>query len=340
MIQLGMASNIPNRSLFCHDNLEILQGINSSSIDLIYLDPPFNKKKTFTASMGSDAEGAIFRDIFREGDLKEGFLDAIKEDHPKMHSFLESQRNRKGKSYNFCYLTYMAIRLMEMDRILKSTGSIYLHCDPTMSHYLKILMDMIFGEENFRNEIIWCYAGGGISKRDFPKKHDVILRYGKSMDYTFNVDDVRVPYESDQREAQFSVRSRAPGFIYKPHPKGKVVEDWWRNLPRPYGGDHVGYPTQKPLKLLERIIKVSSHVGDLVLDPFCGCATTCVAAEKLGRQWIGIDVSVKTYELLKQRLAKEIERRDNAESGILFWEAKINYQTDRPPKRTDRREKT
>ena len=159
-----MERNIQNRTIFCHDNLEILQGINSSCVDLIYLDPPFNTNKKFSAPIGSSAEGADFPDIFREKDVKDEWLQSIKEDYDGLYQFLDGVKNlsnivsdRKNKHYlyNYCYLAYMAIRLIECHRILKDTGSIYLHCDPTMSHYLKILLDIIFGEKNFRNEIVW-----------------------------------------------------------------------------------------------------------------------------------------------------------------------------------------
>ena len=192
-----MQDTIKNRTtIFCKDNLIIMRGINSNSIDLIYLDPPFNTNKVFTAPIGSSAEGASFKDIFQKEDVKEVWLLDLKEDKKRLYDFLIAVKNL-GNDYNFCYLCYMAIRLMEMQRILKNTGSLYLHCDPTMSHYLKLLLDIIFKEENFRNEIIWCYSGGGRSKRDFANKHDIILRYSKSNDYIFNADAVRIDYNLD-----------------------------------------------------------------------------------------------------------------------------------------------
>ncbi|MCY4302291.1 MAG: DNA methyltransferase, partial [Aestuariivita sp.] len=148
--------NVPNRTIFCDDNLDVLREINSGCIDLIYLDPPFNKNKRFTAPIGSSAEGAEFDDIFREEDVKDEWLVTIKEDQPELYHYLNGIQG-VGNSYNFAYLAYMAIRLLECHRLLKETGSIYFHCDPTMSHYLKTLMDCVFGEGNFRNEIVWCY---------------------------------------------------------------------------------------------------------------------------------------------------------------------------------------
>ena len=189
--------NVQNRTVFCRDNLEILEGINSNCIDLIYLDPPFNKKKVFTAPMGSHAEGARFDDIFRQEDIKEEWLQTIKEDQEKLHIFLESVKAIEGRtSYNFCYLSYMAIRLMECHRVLKETGSLYLHCDPTMSHYLKILLDIIFTPQNFRNEIIWYYKTGGTSKKHFSKKHDILLFYAKNKEGKyFNVLKEKIIYK-------------------------------------------------------------------------------------------------------------------------------------------------
>ncbi len=145
-----MQHNIANRTIFCKDNIDILQGIDSESIDLIYLDPPFNKKKTFTAPIGSSAEGAAFKDIFKQEDVKSEWLQTIQEDKDNIFNLLEAVKNIEGKtSYNFCYLAYMAIRLIECHRVLKETGSLYLHCDSTMSHYLKLLLDCIFGEKEF-----------------------------------------------------------------------------------------------------------------------------------------------------------------------------------------------
>ena len=320
-----MDCNIQNRTIFCRDNLEILQGINSNCIDLIYLDPPFNKNKVFSAPIGSSAEGASFSDIFREEDVKDEWLQTIQEDYEQIYTLLSAVNVLEGRvSYNFCYLAYMAIRLIEMHRILRDTGSIYLHCDPTMSHYLKILMDCIFGEKNFRNEIVWYYSGGGASKRSYAKKHDIILFYAKSHTWIFNSDQIRVPYKwtSGQLRADGSKRD---------YSKGKLADDVYiRHSVMPWGKEHVGYPTQKPLALLKRIIQASSQEGDIVLDPFCGCATTCVAAELLDRKWMGIDVSKEAYHLVELRLKKEIahpEHLFDSQKGLHFYVS--------PPKRTD-----
>ena len=205
------------------------------------------------------------------------------------------------------YLLNMATRLIPMRRVLANTGSIYLHCNPTASHYLKLVMDAIFGTKNFRNEIIWAYRGGGTPENDFAKKHDVIFRYSKTSNVTFNVDAVRVPYSQASKDR---LRYRARSFRrsgtydnYEQHPGGKHPEDWWVLQPiMPSAKERLGYPTQKPLALLERIISASSNVDDIVLDPFCGCGTAAHAAESLGRRWVGVDISPFATGLVRNRI--------------------------------------
>ena len=236
-------ANLQNRTIFCHDNLEVLQGINSNSIDLIYLDPPFNKNKVFTAPIGSSAEGASFKDWFREEDVKDEWLQTIKEDNEKLHSFLESVKIIEGKaSYNFCYLSYLVIRLLEMHRVLKETGSIYLHCDPTMSHYIKLLMDIVFGEKNFRNEIVWGYKGDSNIKNGFLRKHDYIIFYSKNKN-NFNLDKVRVKYANENKiiKGRYGTYSR--------NKLGKKCLDWWEDIPSfstaTNSKERTGYPPPK-----------------------------------------------------------------------------------------------
>ena len=305
--------NVKPRTIICRDNIDVLRGINSGCIDLIYLDPPFNKNKKFTAPIGSSAEGAEFSDIFREEDIKDEWVKSIEYENPELHSYLTGVKAFSNR-YNYCYLVYMAIRFLECQRVLKDTGSIYLHCDPTMSHYLKIVMDCIFGENNFRNEIVWGYRTGGMSTRKgaFARKHDVILFYSKTQANIFTKLSSKsyaltLPSPRSASGKNLGVDEDRIG-------KFRMVNmrDWWVNtgimpdddIREMYRNDteRTGYPTQKPLALLERIIKASSREGDVVLDPFCGCATTCVAAEKLGRGWIGVDVSLQAYELVNKRL--------------------------------------
>ncbi len=321
---------IKNRTLFAHDNLDILRGIDSDCVDLIYLDPPFNKKKIFTAPTGSDAEGASFSDIFREEDVKEDWLLDIKEDHFAIHNLLSSVRVIEGRgSYNFCYLAYMAIRLMECQRVLKPTGSIYLHCDPTMSHHLKLLLDCIFGEKNFLNEVIWAYRSGGVSKKWFGRKHDILLFYAKKIGkHYFNVSKER-SYNRDNKPYRFKGVTEYEDAEGKWYTLASQRDIWDISMLGRTKKERVGYPTQKPLELLERVITASCPEDGIVLDPFCGCATTCVAAERLKRRWVGVDVSKKAFDLVQERMKKEVEWE-----GSLFAEDLVDFQTS-PPARTD-----
>ncbi len=186
-------------------------------------------------------------------------------------------------------LIYMAARLLEMRRILKPTGSIYLHCDPTMSHYLKLVMDAVFGRRAFRNEIVWCYTGPGSPKmRQFNRKHDTLLWYsGGGNNWTFNADAVRIPHKALNTNRKGAAISDPLTQSLRNHyiDLGKVPETWWPEF-SPVGrlkSERTGYPTQKPRSLPERIIAASSNEGDMVLDPFCGCATACIAAQDLNR---------------------------------------------------------
>ncbi len=323
-----LQSTIKNRTIFCKDNLDILQGINSNTIDLIYLDPPFNKKKVFTAPIGSSAEGASFKDWFRLEDVKQEWVESIKEDNEKLHNFLLGIKNIDGRnSYNFCYVAYMAIRLIECHRILKRTGSLYLHCDQTMSHFLKITLDGIFGEHNFKNEIAWCYKSGGATKINFSKKYDNILFYTKSKHYHFNY----------MMEKSYGKKGGGHGgkVKYYTDETGDYsvvgIKNWWQiPILATTSDERTGYPTQKPLALLHRIIQASTDKDHMVLDPFCGCATTCIAAEQLRRKWIGIDISVKAYDLVRQRLETQVSDKND----MLKYQNQVHFRTD-APHRTD-----
>ena len=321
--------NVPNRTIFCHDNLGILENINTACIDLIYLDPPFNKNKNFVAPITSSAKGAQFSDIFRQEHVNDEWLLTIQQDEPGLFMYLNSTKLIGTNNYTYCYLCYMAIRLIECKRILKSNGSLYLHCDPTMSHYLKQVLDIIFGDDNFINEIIWHYQTGGGSKRWFARKHDIILFYSKSGKYVFNHDAVKM-----RRTEKSIERARNPtGARIKSDDTDKTAMDVWTDLQalNPMSKERTGYPTQKPLALLERIIQASSKKGDVVLDPFCGCATTCVAAENLGRKWIGIDVSNMARELVNKRLNDETQQGELIAGKII----EIKPAEVEPPMRTD-----
>ena len=299
----------PN-TLFTGDNLYILAGMDSDSVDLIYLDPPFNSKRLYKAPIGSKAAGAAFKDMWSWDDVDQARLESLLEEYPSLF-YLVSFTGLSHSKGMAAYLLYMAQRLVEMRRVLKPAGSVYLHCDPTASHYLKPLMDMIFGKNKFRNEIVWCYTGPSGGKRNFPAKHDVIFRYTKTDDWVFNPDDVRVPYKSlSTQHGEGGATGGIGGKLTKDtvpayKSKGKIPEDWWDEM-SPVGrikNERTGYPTQKPLALLDRIIKASSKEGDVVFDPFCGCATTCVSAQNLRRKWIGIDISEVAATLVAERLA-------------------------------------
>ncbi|MDE0122924.1 MAG: DNA methyltransferase [bacterium] len=312
-----MGANWADKTVWTGDNLPIMRGMNSESVDLIYLDPPFNSKQDYAAPIGSAAAGAEFKDTWTLSDLDVEWINLIEDKYPRLWAVIMAAMTSSDKSY----LVYMAVRLLEMRRLLKPTGSIYLHCDPTMSHYLKLLMDAIFGRGQFRNEIIWCYSGGGTPRKDFPRKHDILLRYARHQDWIFNT-EYKAYKENTQQVGKHSTYSGGADIDLA---RGTPVTDWWTDIRTVTGWnpERVGYPTQKPLALLARIIRASSNLGDVVFDPFCGCATTMVAADDLQRSWIGIDISAKAAELVVRR----IEERQG-----LFRD--ITHRTDIPA-RTD-----
>ena len=330
--------NFQNQTMWTRDNLDVLRGMNSECVDLIYLDPPFNSNANYAAPIGSKAAGAEFKDTWGLDDINLAWHGEIKHEQPGLYALLDATRQVHGDSM-MSYLIYMAIRVMEMRRVLKPTGSIYLHCDPTASHYLKLLMDAVFGKRHFLNEVVWHYKSfHGNVKRYFPKKHDTLLVYKKSNRWTFNrlfrddntdtIDYARwrdflvdgrnilgkkMPVQ-DSRFRRFLRRwvrenGRQPGpddIVYEV--TGQAFDTVWNIKPIDPKDktERVGYPTQKPLALLGRIIGASSDPGDMVLDPFCGCATACIAAEQLGREWAGIDVSAKAVDLVRDRMHREV----------------------------------
>ena len=320
--------NFHNRTLFHGDNLAFLRNINSECVDLIATDPPFNKGRDFHATPDSLAAGAKFQDRWSWADDVEGeWVDRITDDWPNVMTVINGTRTSYGDDMG-AFLCFMAVRLLEMRRVLKPTGSIYLHCDPTASHYLKALMDGVFGRKNLRNEVVWCYTSGGVSKRWFGRKHDVILFYSKSMKYHFNVQ--YRPYSAGTIQRGLTQYKKRLNEKYELSEKGAIQNDWWADIQpvlSPTSRERTGYPTQKPLALYERIIKASSNEGDTVLDPFCGCATTCIAAERLGRQWAGIDIWEAAHGLLLDRLQSETQ-------ASMPWHDHVIYSTN-PPDRTD-----
>ena len=308
--------NKASNYLYTGDNLHFLYRLNSESVDLIYLDPPFNSKRTYSAPIGSKAAGASFKDMWSWNDIDEELLETLFITHPCLVDFIKSIQGLHGKPM-MAYVLYMAQRFVEMHRALKPTGSIYLHCDPTASHYLKLVMDKIFGRDNFRNEVVWHYRRWTAGNKNFQRMHDIILRYTKSDKFTFNVQyepygewiekDYRyVDEETGKRWRWHTVKGKRYKVFLDDPDKGVKLNDVWV---MPHLGstakERTGYPTQKPLTLLNRIIKASSNEGDVVLDPFCGCATTCVAAQQLNRKWIGIDIEAQAAKVLVERLGDD-----------------------------------
>ena len=336
MIDPGdMTKRTFHNTLYTNDNLYVLSGMNSESADLIYLDPPFNSKRMYSAPVGSKAAGSSFKDMWTWKDVDEYYLDTLADQFPTLARYIADVGVIHSKAM-MAYLTYMSQRIIEMYRVLKSTGSLYLHCDPTAGHYLKLLLDSVFGKNNFRNEIVWCYTGGTDSKKTWQKKHDILYFYTKSDKYLlnpcyvpFNESTIRRFNKTDTEGRKYKINQLKNGKITRTYMKeeGKLAPDYW-NIPivNITSKEGTGYPTQKPLALLKRIVLASSNEGDTVLDPFCGCATTCVAAQQLQRKWIGIDLETTTVDVLIQRLS---------DAGRLFRDF---VATDKIPKRSDIKE--
>ena len=316
-----MVSRIPAlNSLHYGDNLHILRQWPDNWVDIVYGDPPFNSKQQYnqlyaleadTANKGTRAASLkAFDDTWhwsadaqaRVDELTGMVASPIAKAIGGLHQIL-------GDCGMMAYVSYMALRLLELHRVLKPTGSIYIHCDATASHYLKLLMDGIFGPKNFRNEIVWCYPPGGQGpKLAFHRKHDIILFYGMAeKEGVFHR-----PYTALTEAAvkKFNKRDEA-GRAYKEYPggrsyldasPGRAIPSWWSDIPslgQTQSKERLGYGTQKPLALLERIIGASSNEGDIVLDPFCGCGTTVVAADTLKRSWVGIDINPAALDVIK-----------------------------------------
>ena len=328
-----------NRTLFLEDNLPVLRGLDSESIDLIATDPPFNKGvRAFegTTKAGVDVE---YKDVWHWGDVQEQWAADVAKDHPRLYNVIQAANAAAGDDMG-AFLCWMGVRVLEMHRVLKPTGSLYLHCDPAASHYLKSMLDAVFGRKQFRNEIVWNYKYGGRGKKSFGRKHDVILFYVRSKFAPFYQDAVRVPHEEESLAMNFRKvdgdgrRYRegtwSSGKKYRYYAdEGRTCDDVWTDINALHQADkeRTGYPSQKPLSLYKRMIEASSKPGDMVLDPFAGCATTCVAAEQLGRQWIGIDINERTGEVIRERLQSEV-------SAGTAWNDIVRTPTEAPD-RTD-----
>ena len=327
--------NWANRTLWTGDNLDIMRGMNSASVDLVYLDPPFNSSKTYSAPADSMAAGASFQDTWTPSDLDPAWRDEAVLREPALRAVFDAAAQAHGVSME-SYLVMMAVRLLEMRRLLCDTGSIYLHCDPTASHYLKLVMDCVFGRDQYRNEIVWHYGKMSNPGRNFPRNHDTILRYTKTGGYVFRTvkgaeSEYRrryARYLTGNRVLYGSVKESRDKLVLRrverlARERGRDLEDgdvlfdfdrefkvqsdvMYVPIIKGNSSERTGYPTQKPLELLYRIIESSTNEGGVVLDPFCGCATACVAAEQLGRQWAGIDLSPLAAELVKRRLREQL----------------------------------
>jgi len=297
--------------LYYGDNLEILRKyIPDNSIDLIYLDPPFSSKKDyniiFRKPTGKEPEAQIkaFSDTWHWESAKDTYDELLEKAPENVAELIKAMYKGIDRNDLMAYLVMMTIRLLGMKRVLKDTGSLYLHCDPTASHYLKLVLDQVFGPKSFRNEIVWCYRAGGVPKKGYPRKHDTLFFYTKTkgLDFTFNPE--YVPYTKGTVERGLT-KVKGKYFAKGLRTEGTPIQDWWVDLQKvlsPTARETLGYPTQKPLSLLERIIKASSNEGDVVLDPFCGCGTALVAAQKLNRRWIGIDITYLAIEVMQKRL--------------------------------------
>ena len=377
-----------NRTLFLEDNLPVLRGLDTDSIDLIATDPPFNKGVPAFTGTTKAGENVEFKDIWNwNDDVHVDWMNAIFGKHPSLYAAIHAANKTAGDDMG-AFLCWMAVRVLEMHRVLKPTGSIYLHCDQTASHYLKAMMDAIFGRENFRNEIVWRrtvrgFKGSQFLPRSYNVNTDSILFYVKTSDAVFDMSKVLEPYApnylakafklEDEKgvyylDVAFNRRSASPrpnlcyeykGF-FPPYPSGwkigkprmeeldrdgdivvqndqlyrkvrpkagRIRNNLWDDVGEAKGKERTGYPTQKPLALYKRMIEASSNPGDMVLDPFAGCATTCVAAEQLGRQWIGIDIREESGDVIRERLENEV-------NGSMAWNDIVRTPTT-APERTD-----
>lgn len=313
--------------LYYGDNLDILRRrIKDETVDLCYIDPPFNSKRNYNQiynNIGNEdqAQAQAFIDTWVWDErASEGFSEILANDQgrftPQVVDLIKGLKLVLRKGSLLAYLVSMTLRITEIHRVLKQTGSFYLHCDPTASHYLKLILDAIFVANggDYRNEIIWAYESGGRPKQDFGRKHDIIFRYTKSRQWMFNSDDIRLSRQLTRHnhmkrgvdeDGRVFHSIRSGGKIYKYYDdEGVIPSDVWTEFSHLQQKDpeRLGYPTQKPEALLERIIKASSNEGNVVLDAYCGCGTTIAVAERLKRKWIGIDITYQSISLMLRRL--------------------------------------
>ena len=312
-------ANWKNQTVFIGDNLDVMRGMNSESVDLICADPPFNSNRKYNHLFGGKRKPG-FDDTWTMDEERAEEHELLSSCHPDLYHVcsLAGKMHSPGMR---AYLIMMSTRLLECRRLLAETGSIYLHCDPNANAYLRMLMDGVFGKDNFRNEIVWWYKNASRGKINWAKAHDTILYYAKNAEQVkFNRDAVLVPFESEMTAWRYSKGGQAD----KEMPKGKTPDNVIC-VPalNTMAKERSGWATQKPLKLYSRMILASSNPGDVVLDPFCGCATTLVAAENAGRKWIGIDRDEEAENQVKIQL-------DKLNASQVDWWRKVIIRTDIP----------
>ena len=400
-----MHQNFPDNALYEMDNLEVLRGMNSETIDLIATDPPFNIKRNRSGTAGHYVDNwkwgdtGILPDQWKWNEVHPKWLEEIKDNHTELYHAIDAAKHCQGND-TAAFLCFLSVRLIEMHRILKETGSIYLHCDPTASHYIKMCLDAIFGRKNFRNEIVWKRRKDthNLASHHMGRIHDIIYYYVKSYEGKYHIqytpydpeyinshykyEDTTGKYRllpctnekggnrpysfrgitrawrfseqtmNDMLKSDLLVQLTSGGpYYYKKYlseAKGVPLQDLWTDIPPVRGADSTGSPDQKPLALYERIIKASSNEGDLVLDPFCGCATTIIAADNLKRRWVGIDRRVDArYHIITRLMGISKKERERIEEYATDknWldrqtaKYEIHYQT-APSVRTDDPETT
>ena len=325
-------------TVFISDNLPFLRSLDTESVDLVCIDPPFGKRQTFVGNLVpplSEGERRVERDlmesweVFDEGTAYEkgleypdqdgrtakfqevwsfgryvdaGWWENLRAACPGAYSLILATR-RTHSDRLAAYLAFMVNRMLEVRRVMKRTGTVYLHCDHEANAYLRQMMDSVFGARNFRNEIVWCYAGGGVPRRDFPRKHDTIFRYTKSDDYVFNV-EYRAYGAHNTTGRRATDRGGTRDVAY--NARGTPINDWWADISPliNWDSERLGYPTQKPQALARRMIEVSSNPGDLVLDCFAGCSYVPVAAQLSGRRWVACDMSPRAWTVVRRQFHK------------------------------------
>ncbi len=367
-----MAQNFLDNTLYEMDNLDVLRGMNSQTIDLIATDPPFNTKRNRSGTAGFYVDNWKWGDTdklpdqWKWNEVHPKWLEEIKDNHTALYHAIDAAKHCQGEN-TAAFLCFLSVRLLEMHRILKPTGSIYLHCDSTASHYIKMCMDAIWGKKNFRNEIVWKKYGGhkNTAKLKFTTENDTLFLYSASNTYTFNQifrplseQTIKSEYKHvDENGRRYSIprgRKFRQGVVKRvyldTHP-GVAIGNLWTEKELTMQGrddERTGAPDQKPVALYERIIKANSNEGNLVLDPFCGCATTIIAAQNLNRRWVGIDRRKDArYHIITRLMGISRKERERLEKYAIDKEwldkqtrqYEMHYQTE-PPTRTDQNEQT